>query len=450
MEIIIKTCKSFQRGFMGIARNLYLNKIISCANNGRIKVITGIRRCGKSYLLFNIYKNYLLTSGVKEEQIIALSLDQTLFAKYRNPLLISEYIHSLIDKKNEQFYLFIDEIQMARECINPYDPKGDKLTIYDLLNDLKNIPNLDVYVTGSNSKMLSSDIRTEFRGRSDEIRIRPLSFKEYYDYIGGDKLAAFNNYVCYGGMPEVINKGDDSSKMEYLSNLFNETYIKDIVEHQNIKRVEIMNCIIDLLSSSIGSLTNPLNITNSINSKMKLSSTNIVSNTTITNYISYLEDAFMFNEAKRFDVKGKDYLDSPLKYYCIDVGLRNARTGFRQIEMTHIMENIIYNELLIRGYNVDVGVVYTNEKNKNGNYVKKAKEIDFICKKGNKQCYIQSAYAIEDDKKRAQEISPYKKIGDSFKKIIITGDTSPMYYNDDGILFINIFDFLLNTKDIDM
>lgn len=431
---------------MDIKRDLYLNKIISSANDGRVKVITGIRRCGKSYLLFHLYKNFLLKKGVKKSHIITFELDQMKDAKYRNPLLLAEYVHSLVDNKKGEYYLFIDEIQMAREVENPYDLDGDKLSIYDLLNDMKNIPNLDVYVTGSNSKMLSSDIRTEFRGRSDEIRVMPLSFREYYEYVKGDKQEAFNNYAYYGGMPESLSKKDATSKMDYLANLFDEVYLKDIVEHKGIKRIEVLEGIINLLSSAIGSLTNPLNITNTINSKMKLSKGDIVSNTTVINYISYLEDAFMFNKAERFDVKGKEYLDSPLKYYCVDIGLRNARTGFRQIEMTHINENIIYNELLTRGYKVDVGVVYTNEKNKNGNYIKKAKEIDFVCKKGNMQCYIQSAYAMIDEDKKEAELLPLKKVQDSFKKIIIRNDIPKHFYDDNGFLNINIIDFLLNDE----
>lgn len=427
-----------------IKRDCYLNKIISCKEDGQVKVITGIRRCGKSVLLFDLYKDYLLENGVKEEQIITFKLDVLSDAKYRNPITLNDEVHSRVDSKKKQYYLFIDEVQMSREVDNPYDKGGDKLTIYDMLNDLKNIDNLDVYVTGSNSKMLSSDIATEFRGRYDEIRVHPLSFKEFYSYYKGDKNEAFNEYAYYGGMPYCVKKKTDEEKVKYLTDLFNEVYIKDIVERKKIQRIDVLEAIINLLSSSIGSLTNPTRLTDSINSNLKLSKDNIVSNNTITSYISYLKDAFMFSEAKRYDVKGKNYLSFPMKYYSEDIGLRNARTGFRQIEMTHIMENIIYNELIIRGYEVDVGVIYTNDRNSKGSYTKKAREIDFVCKKGNKKYYVQSAYAMETNEKSESERLPLIKVDDSFTKIIVRHDIPKQFYDEAGILNINIIDFLLS------
>lgn len=427
-----------------IKRDRYLNKLIACKEDGQVKVITGIRRCGKSVLLFDLYKDYLLKNGVQKEQLITFKLDKMSGVKYRNPLLLNAEVHNKVDGNNKQYYLFVDEIQMSDEVENPYNPSGKKLTIYDMLNDLKDIDNLDVYVTGSNSKMLSKDIATEFRGRYDEIRIHPFSFKEFYSYFGGDERKAFDEYAYYGGMPLCVTKNNDEEKMDYLKSLFEETYIKDIVERMKIQRVDVLNGIVDLLSSSIGSLTNPTRLTDSINSIMKLNKNNRVSNTTITNYISYLKDAFMFSEAKRYDVKGKNYLDYPMKYYSEDIGLRNARTGFRQIEITHIMENIIYNELIIRGYSVDVGVIYTNDKNANGSHSKKAREIDFVCTKGNRKYYVQSAYAMETEEKQESERLPLIKVDDSFTKIIVRHDIPKQYYDESGILNINIIDFLLS------
>ena len=343
---------------MEIKRERYLQKLISFMWDGQVKVITGIRRCGKSYLLNPLFKNYLLENGVSEENIISLELDKTKDIKYRNPLELTEYVIRTVKGKAEQYYLFVDEIQMSDEVPNPYNKDGKPITFYDALNDLRSISNLDIYVTGSNSKMLSSDILTEFRGRSDEIRVHPLSFSEYYSAVGGDKHEAFDNYAFFGGMPFVLSRPNDNAKMKYLTSLFEETYLKDIVERKNIKREDVLSSVLDLLCSSVGSLTNPTNITNTLNSRQKRAGEDKVSNNTVKSYMGHLEDAFLFSECKRYDVKGKDYFDYPNKYYCEDVGLRNARLGFRQQELTHIMENIIYNELIVRECNVDVGVVY--------------------------------------------------------------------------------------------
>ena len=351
---------------LAIKREKYLNKIISYMWDGQIKVITGIRRCGKSFLLNNIFRDYLYLHGVEESNILSFALDLAKDIQFRNPLVLAKHVRDIVEKSNEQYYLFIDEIQMSDEVKNPYNEEGRKITFYDMLNDLKTLPNLDIYVTGSNSKMLSSDILTEFRGRSDEIRVHPLSFAEYYSAVGGDKTDAFDDYCFYGGMPLILSRPTENDKRKYLTTLFSEVYLKDIVERKKVQRGDVLSAILDLLCSSVGSLTNPANITNTLNSKQKLAGDNIVSNNTVNSYIDHLIDAFLFSECKRFDVKGKNYFDYPNKYYCEDVGLRAARIGFRQQEPTHIMENIIYNELIIRGCDVDVGIVYSSEKGDKG------------------------------------------------------------------------------------
>ncbi|MBR6647666.1 MAG: ATP-binding protein, partial [Clostridia bacterium] len=321
-----------------------------------------------------------------------------------------------------------------------------KITFYDALNDLRSLHNLDIYVTGSNSRMLSSDILTEFRGRSDEVRVHPLSFAEYYSAVGGDKYDAFDNYAFFGGMPLIISRPDDSARMKYLQSLFSEVYLRDIVERKKIKREDILSSILDLLCSSIGSLTNPSNVANTINSKQKLSGENTVANNTIKSYMNYLDDAFLFSECKRWDVKGKSYFDYPNKYYCEDIGLRNARIGFRQQEMTHIMENIIYNELIIRGFAVDVGVVYGSGKDSKGRTTQVAREIDFVVNSGGKRTYIQSAYALPNDEKAEIENKPFQLTGDSFPKIIVRHDIRKRWYDDNGTLNIGIIDFLLDDN----
>ena len=412
--------------------------------DGQVKVITGIRRCGKSYLLRTLFRNYLLSQGVPAEQILSFELDLARDIRFRNPLELASHVRSLAEGKAQQFYLFVDEIQMSDEVPNPYNPDGRRITFYDALNDLKSLPNLDIYVTGSNSKMLSSDILTEFRGRSDEIRMHPLSFAEFYAATGGDKYEAFENYAFFGGMPLILSRPNDSAKMAYLQSLFSEVYLKDIVERKKIKREDVLSSILDLLCSSVGSLTNPSNITNTLNTKQRRSGENTVANNTVKAYMDYLSDAYLFSECRRFDVKGKDYFDYPSKYYCEDLGLRNARIGFRQQEMTHIMENIIYNELIIRECAVDIGIVYSNEKNKNGKTAAVAREIDFIAAVGGKKTYIQSAYALPDEKKAETENKPFSLIVDSFPKIIVRHDIRKRWYDENGILNIGIIDFLLD------
>ncbi len=427
---------------MEIKRDSYLQQLISYRFDGLVKVITGIRRCGKSYLLKKIYRDYLFQNGVKEGQIITVELDLAKDIKYRNPLTLSSYVREKVEGSKEEYYLFVDEIQMSDEVKNPFNADGRKITFYDALNDLRSLSNLDVYVTGSNSRMLSSDILTEFRGRSDEIRVHPLSFAEYYSAVGGDKNEAFDEYAFYGGMPLILSRPNDAAKMNYLKSLFSEVYIKDIVERKKIERQDVLEQILDLLCSSIGSLTNPSKIANTLNSKQGCA----VSGNTIRAYIGHLEDAFLFSESKRYDLKGKSYFDSPNKYYSEDIGLRNARIGFRQQEMTHIMENIIYNELAIRQLSVDVGVVYARTLNDNGSSVRVPREIDFVVNSGGKRTYIQSAYAMPTEEKAETEIRPFTLIGDSFPKIVVRRDIGKRWYDDNGILHINLIDFLLDKE----
>lgn len=422
---------------MIIKRDKYLKQLIDYQWDGQIKVITGIRRCGKSFLLKTIYKKHLLSNGVDESQIIVIELDLAKDIKFRNPLELADFVRKQVENNNQQYYLFIDEIQMSDKVDNPYNPSGEKITFYDALNDLKSIDNLDVYVTGSNSKMLSSDILTQFRGRSDEIRVHPLSFSEYYSAVGGDKEDAFENYAFYGGMPLILSRPNDAAKMKYLISLFDEVYLKDIIERKKIEYGDVLSQILDLLCSSVGSLTNPTKIANTVKSKENVR----IAQNTVSAYINHLEDAFLFSESKRYDVKGKSYFEYPYKFYCEDLGLRNARIGFRQQEMTHIMENIVYNELVIREFSVDIGVVF---KRKNGQRI--AKEIDFIATKGGKKIYIQSAFALETEEKKEAELESLRLAKDSFPKIIVRKDIRKRWYDDDGILNIGIVDFLLDDS----
>jgi predicted AAA+ superfamily ATPase len=425
---------------MEIKRDRYLNRLVSYQWDGQVKVITGIRRCGKSYLLRVLFKNYLLAQGVREERIISIELDLARDIRYRSPLELSAYVRGLAQGKEQKYYLFIDEIQMSDEIANPYNPSGKKITFYDALNDMRELANVDVYVTGSNSRMLSTDILTEFRGRSDEVRVHPLSFAEYYSAVGGDKNDAFDAYAFFGGMPLVLSRPDDTAKMNYLRSLFSEVYIKDIVERKKIEREDVLGVVMDILASSVSSLTNPAKLTNTLKSRERIS----VSPNTVKAYIGHLADAFLFAESKRYDVRGKAYIDSPSKYYCEDIGLRNARIGFRQQEMTHMMENILYNELIGRGFSVDVGVVYSRELNRNNSSVRVPREIDFVITGAGKKAYIQSAYAMESNEKRASELKPFTLTGDSFPKIIVRKDIGKRWYDDEGVLNIGLIDFLLD------
>ena len=426
---------------MEFKRDRYLKQLIELQWNGLIKVITGIRRCGKSYLLGRLFRQYLLTQGVRNEQIISIELDLARDIRFRDPLELARSVRERVENSNQRFYLFVDEVQMSDEVPNPHNPQGNRITFYDALNDLRRLENLDVYVTGSNSRMLSSDILTEFRGRSDEIRVHPLSFGEIYAALGGDKEELFEQYAFYGGLPLVQSRPNDEARMRYLSSLFDEVYLKDILERGRVANTEAVSQIVDLLCSSVGSLTNPSRIANSLKSLG-----NGVSPATAASYIRALTDAFLFSQAKRYDVRGKKYFEYPYKYYCEDVGLRNARLGFRQMEMTHIMENIVYNELIARGWAVDVGVVSSSLKDAAGKSSHVAREIDFVAVKGGRRVYVQSAFAIPDAEKMAQEVKPFSLTGDSFPKVIVRRDIRKRWYDDAGVLNIGLIDFLLDDS----
>lgn len=424
-----------------IKRDEYLKKIIDRKENGLIKVITGIRRCGKSFLLFNLFYDYLIQSGVKEEQIIRIALDDDTFEKYRDSDELSKYIRGKI-VNSDMYYILIDEVQYAitkDELKNP-----ENIGLYNVLNGLMRLRNVDIYVTGSNSKMLTKDVLTAFRGRGDEIKIYPISFKEFYSLEGGDKSDAYEEYALYGGMPLVLSKKNDVEKMRYLQNLFTEVYFKDIEERYDIEMPDVLSELTDDLCSSVGSLTNASKIANTLQSVKNIK----VSSTTISRYLNYLIESFLFSNAKRYDVKGKKYFEYPSKYYCTDIGLRNARLNFRQQEETHIMENIIYNELLCREYSVDVGVVEIVETNA-GERTKKQCEIDFVVNKGSKKYYIQSALNVSDASKLETELRPLKNTKDFFKKIIVSKTSMRHWTDDDGILHVGLYEFLLNENSLD-
>lgn len=417
---------------MEINRDKYLNALVERMHNGMIKVITGIRRCGKSYLVFRIFKNYLINNLVDEAHIISIELDLRENKQYRNPDIILSYIQSLIvDEK--QYYILLDEVQMLEE-------------FEEVLNTLLHISNADVYVTGSNSKFLSKDIITEFRGRGDELHVYPLSFKEFISQYDGDEYHAWADYVTYGGLPLVATMKSEEQKINYLSKLFEETYIKDIIERNNIEKIQELSDLINILASATGSLTNPSKIEATFKSVIQSN----ISLNTIRQYIEYLKNAYIVNEANRYDVKGRKYIGTPLKYYFEDVGLRNARLGFRQIEETHLMENIIYNELRIRGFQVDVGVVQKRLRNDAGKLSKKQLEIDFIANMGSKRYYIQSAFNLPDADKVKQEKASLINVDDSFKKIIIVKDIIKIKRDEDGITTMSIYDFLLHENSLEM
>ncbi len=425
-----------------IKRDSYLNRLINKKENGLIKVITGIRRCGKSYLLFNLFYDYLIESGVKEEQIITIALDDDTNVQYRDPDELSKYVRSRIVNK-DMYYILIDEVQYA---ISKEELKNsDNIRLYNVLNGLLRLRNVDIYVTGSNSKMLTKDILTAFRGRGDEVRVYPVSFKEYYAFVGGDKSDAYEEYALYGGMPLVLSKKTDAEKMSYLQGLFTEVYFKDIVERYEIELPDVLEELTDDLCSSIGSLTNASKIANTLQSVKGIK----VSGTTISNYLNYLIESFLFSNAKRYDVKGKKYFEYPSKYYCTDIGLRNARLNFRQQEETHIMENIIYNELLCRGYSVDVGVVEIVERNE-GKKTKKQCEIDFVVNVGAKKYYIQSALNVSESSKMEAELRPLKNTKDFFKKIIVSKTPMKAWTDEDGILHLGLYEFLLNESSLEL
>ncbi len=423
-------------------REQYLKKLISKKDNGRVKIITGLRRSGKSILLFQLYRSWLLEEGIKEDQIIALALDILENAKYRNPLELDKYIRSRMVDPQKKYYIFIDEIQFVSEIQNPYvDNKDAKITFIDVILGFMQMDNADVYITGSNSKMLSSDILTQFRDRGDEIRVYPLSFTEFYSEYKGDKRGAWQDYYTYGGMPFATLLETHEEKSKYLKDLFNQTYIKDVLERHKIKNNdEVLEMLLDVLASGIGSFTNPSKLSNTFKSERQID----INSETVNKYIGYFEESFIIEKAARYDVKGRKYIGTPVKYYYSDLGLRNARLGFRQLEETHIMENVLYNDLIRRGMNVDVGTVELNTKDENGKKIRKQLEVDFVANGGSKRFYIQSALSIADPDKKEQEIESLKRIPDSFEKIVVVRDYLNPRQDENGIIYIGIEQFLLN------
>ena len=417
---------------MEIRRDIYLNKLISKKHNGLIKVVTGMRRCGKSYLLFNLFKEYLVNEGVNENHIIEIAFDSFENRTYRDPEVLFPYLMKKI-ADNEMYYVLLDEVQMLDD-------------FESVLNSLGRKKNVDVYVTGSNAKFLSKDIITEFRGRGDEVHMYPLTYSEFMSVYDGDKQEGWRDYVLFGGIPLVLGFETADQKSDFLKSLFEETYISDITGRNNIRNKAELEELLNILSSAIGSLTNP----SKLSATFKSVKNKTISKETIIKYIDYLKDSFLIDSAIRYDIKGKKYINTPSKYYFTDLGLRNARLNFRQVEETHAMENVIFNELKVRGYNVDVGVVVMNEVDKNGKKIRKQLEVDFVCNKGSKRFYIQSAYALPDKEKMEQEQRSLVNTGDGFKKIIITKDAVAPLYNDEGILVMSVYDFLLNPDSMEI
>lgn len=415
-----------------IKRDYYLKQLINRIDNGLIKVITGIRRCGKSYLLRALFKKYLLEQGVPSDHIIEMAFDLYDNVEFRDPKVFYPWVKEQL-KDDKKYFILLDEVQMLDEFVS-------------VLNGLADKKNCDVFVTGSNARFLSRDIATEFGGRGDEIHMYPLSFSEFMSVYDGHYYDGWNEYITYGGIPIVVLADTDEQKIALLNSLFKETYIRDIVIRNKVRNVAEIETLLNILSSSIGTLTNP----NKLQKTFKSVNQSNITATTITKYIEYFEDSFLIEEAKRFDIKGKSYIGTPMKYYFMDIGLRNIRINFRQTEVTHTMENVIYNELRKRGYGVDVGNITTVESDTNGKHIKKQLEVDFICRKGSKKYYIQSAYLLETEQKMAQEIRPFTKINDSFKKIVITSNTPKPFYNDDGILIMSVYDFLLNQDSLEL
>ena len=434
---------------MIIERTHYLQKIISHKWNRKVKIITGIRRCGKSFLLFDLYKNHLMDSGVPEDHIIEVALDRKEHVAYRNPIVLGEYVLSRASNPKEQYYVFIDEIQMSYKVKNSEVdessvPEEDRdllyTTFYDTLNDLLSKKYLDVYVTGSNSKMLSSDIVTNFRDRGSEIRVFPLSFSEFYSFTGEEKADAFEEYLTYGGLPLAVLEKDEAEKRSYLNSLHKRVYLKDIVERYKLKDDTILDALVDSLYSSVGSLTNTHKQADTAGSRLGIST----SDHTIKNYLDYLEDAYLFKQAKRYDVKGRKYYGTPLKYYATDVGLRNAKLNFRQQERSHLMENIIFNELIIRGFAVDVGVVEVVTKREDGKTAQVQHEIDFIVNTGSQKIYIQSALNVDTEEKKTRETCSLINSGDFFRKIVVLDGNQKLWTDEDGISYVGVIPFLLD------
>lgn len=417
---------------MIIERNTYLNKLIAKRHNGKIKIVTGIRRCGKSFLLSTIYANWLKEQGVDDEHIITINLENRRNKPLRDPDKLLEYIDSKLTD-NQMHYVMIDEIQMVPE-------------FEDVLNSYLDMPNVDVYVTGSNAKFLSKQVRTEFAGRGEEVKLHPLTFKEYYTVCNADMPSALRDYMIYGGLPQVVLKETHEEKVEMLQALFENTYISDIVNRYKIRNTEVLDELLNILASSIGGLTNATKLANTFVSVKHEK----VSRNTIVNYLDYICESFLMEKAERYDIKGKRYIDSPYKYYFTDSGLRNVRLNFRQIEYTHLLENIIYNELIARGYSVDVGVVPKLTRDEDGKVTRQYYEVDFVCNQGSRRYYIQSAYRMIDEEKVKQEEKSLRNIDDSFKKIIILGEYTPVLHNESGITMISIYDFLLKDNSLEL
>ncbi|MDD7402183.1 MAG: ATP-binding protein [Eubacteriales bacterium] len=431
---------------MQYARKQYMDQLIRKKDNGRIKVITGLRRSGKSYLLFTLYRQYLLDNGVEEDQIVGLALDEIDNARYRNPCELNKVVKDRMPDKDKRYYVFIDEIQFVTEIPNPYvDDPNEKLTFIDVVLGLMKLPNADIYVTGSNSKMLSSDILTQFRDRGDEIRVYPLSFAEVYELYERDKRGVWRDYYTYGGMPLVWTMESHEERSRYLRDLFDRTYIKDVLErHQINNDEEILEILLNVLASGIGSLTNPSRLSNTFESERHIR----IAPDTIDKYIGFFMEAFLIQKAERYDVKGRKYIKTPVKYYYSDPGLRNARLNFRQLEETHLMENVLYNDLIRRGFDVDVGVVEQNLRDESGKNIRKQLEVDFVVNRGDERYYIQSALSISDPEKKEQEIASLIRIPDSFKKIVVVRDYVKSWRDDNGIQYVGIEDFLLDEGHI--
>ena len=426
------------------ARKQYLDQLIQKKDNGRIKVITGLRRSGKSYLLFTLYRQYLLNSGINEDQIVGLALDEIDNAKYRNPFELNKVVRERMPDPNRRYYVFIDEIQFVAEIPNPYvNAPNEMVSFIDVVLGLMKLPNADIYVTGSNSKMLSSDILTQFRDRGDEIRVNPLSFAEVYEQYEGDKRGAWRDFYTYGGMPLVWAMKTHEEKSRYLRELFSHTYIRDVLERHQVKNdAEVLEMLLNVLASGIGSLTNPSRLSNTFASERQIR----IAPDTIDKYIGFFLDAFLIQKAERYDVKGRKYIKTPVKYYYSDPGLRNARLGFRQLEETHLMENVLFNDLIRRGFDVDVGVVEQNVRDDSGKNIRKQLEVDFVVNRGDERYYIQSALSIADPEKREQEIASLIRIPDSFRKIVVVRDYIKPCQDENGIQYIGIEDFLLDES----
>lgn len=428
---------------MKIERKRYLQRLVNSRWNGQIKIITGIRRCGKSFLLNTLFREYLIQEGITEDQIIMLELDNDMNARYRNPLQLGDYLREKTGDKSKSFYVLLDEIQMVESIPNPYLPKGtgEPITFVDVLLGLRSQPNVDVYVTGSNSKMLSSDVSTAFRDRGEEIHITPLTYDEFYTAFPKEKRYAWREFMTYGGMPFVLQKETHEEKSNYLQDLFRLTYIKDVIERNHLRTdVETLDELLDVIASSVGSLTNPTRLANTFGSVKKLK----INSNTISSYLDCFVDAFLLSKSYRYDIKGRSYIDTPLKYYFTDIGLRNARLNFRQQEEGHIMENILYNELVARGFNVDVGVVEYNYKDATGKKLRSQLEVDFVVNMAAKRYYIQSALTVGNEEKRLQEINSLNRIDDSYAKIVVVRDDILPWIDEKGIQYINIEDFLLD------